>query len=329
MIRQTLENPGINRSVTLDCVGDWGQANFHRILSWLSQEFCDRAGPRSRVRISSVLGAGVESLWEVNDGEIDLCIVTPHALMDKALTGEGFFSDHEPMPQLCALAVLPQIDRMVFAIDPKFKISSFEDLRIKKPALRIATSRNDEGNFIGYVADRFLEAHGISEELLISWGGEYVRAHRPDQCLQMVRDGRADAVVQEAIMTPWWRDLIEDGCLQPVSAEIQALGLLTQELNLPARTIPAGYWKGQDQPINALDFSDFVLVVRADMPEDIAYLLTWCLVETREKIERQYKHLLPERSPLSYPLNPEAMAKSVLPLHFGAKRYYEEAGHLK
>lgn len=329
MTQQTLVSPGIDRSVTLDCVGDWGQANFHRILSWLSQEFCDRAGSRSRVRISSVLGAGLEALWEVSDGEMDLCIVTPHALMDKALTGEDFFAGRAPMPQLRALAVLPQVDRLVFAVAPKFKVSSFEDLRTQKPALRIASSRNDEGNFIGYTADRFMEAHGISEQVLNSWGGEYVRAHRPDQCLQLVRDGLADAVVQEAIMTPWWRDLIEDGSLRPISAEMQALDALGKKLHLAAATIPAGYWKGQDQPIHALDFSDFVLVARADMPDDVAYLLAWCLVETRDKIERQYKHILPEQSPLSYPLNPIAMAKSVLPLHPGARRYYQEAGHLK
>lgn len=328
MFQQSLRSPNIDRSVQLDCVGDWGQANFHRILSWLSQEFGDRSGRRSRTRISSVLGAGLEALWEVNDGKIDLCIVTPHRMMDKALTGEGIFAGHDPMPRLRTLAVLPQNDRLVLAINPECGISSFDELRTRKAGLRIASSRNDEGNFIGYVADRFMEAHGISEDVLQSWGGSYVRAHRPDQCLNLVREGKADAVVQEAIMTPWWRDLIEGGVLRPISAEMDALKRLSNELNLPPRTIPAGYWKGQVQPINALDFSDFVLVVREDMADDVAYLLAWCLVETRENIERQYHHLPPERSPLSYPLDPKAMAKTVLPLHPGARRYYEEAGHL-
>ena len=52
---------------------------------------------------------------------------------------------------------------MVLAIDPKFGIKSFEDLRQKKPALSIATSTNDGTNFIGHVTESFMQAHGISE----------------------------------------------------------------------------------------------------------------------------------------------------------------------
>ena len=62
------------------------------------------------------------------------------------------------------------------------------------------------------------------------------------------------------------------------------------------------------------------------MPEDVAYLLTWCLVETRAAIERQYRHLAPARSPLSYPLVPERMAACSVPLHPAARRYYADAG---
>ncbi len=69
-----------------------------------------------------------------------------------------------------------------------------------------------------------------------------------------------------------------------------------------------------------------MLVVREDMAEDVAHLLTWCVVERRAGIERQYLHIPPERSPLTYPLNPTAMARPSLPLHAGARRYFEEAG---
>lgn len=31
--------------------------------------------------------------------------------------------------------------------------------------------------------------------------------------------------------------------------------------------------------IPVIDFSDFLIIVRDDMPEDIAHLLTWCLVQ--------------------------------------------------
>lgn len=84
----------------------------------------------------------------------------------------------------------------------------------------------------------------------------------------------------------------------------------------------------QDGDGNAGSVTSDFLTVRDDMPDDVAHLLTWCLVEKREAIERQYYHLSPERSPLTYPLDPPAMCRTSLPLHPGARRYYEEAGIL-
>jgi hypothetical protein len=51
-------------------------------------------------------------------------------------------------------------------------------------------------------------------------------------------------------------------------------------------------------------------------------------VETRDLIEVQYRHLAPERSPITYPLEPKKMAQTPFPLHPGAERYYREAGLL-
>ncbi|NTF83980.1 TAXI family TRAP transporter solute-binding subunit [Rhizobium rhizogenes] len=320
--------PRLSRVYHLEFTGDWGQANFHRILSWLTQEFCDRVAPGSRTRIASIMGGGLEALVDVHRGTADLCIVTPHRLMSKALTGDGIFSQCGPMPRLRALVVLPQIDRLMLAIAPAHGIGSFADLHSKKPALRFVTSTDAEGNFIGHVATRFLAAHGITIEMFRDWGGEVITAHRPDECLELVRMGRCDAVVQEAIMTPWWRELIEGGVLVPVSAEADALSNLESELGMSQATITPGYWKGCDVPIRALDFSDFVIVVRDDMPQEVAHLLTWCLVETRTTLERQYQHIPPDRSPLSYPLQPAKMARPCLPLHPGAAQYYEEVGLL-
>jgi TRAP-type uncharacterized transport system substrate-binding protein len=71
-----------------------------------------------------------------------------------------------------------------------------------------------------------------------------------------------------------------------------------------------------------LDFSDFLVLTRLDLPEDIAYAIAWVLGETRDIIEGQYRHLPPERSPITYPLNPYAMGQAPIALHPGAARYY-------
>ena len=129
-------------------------------------------------------------------------------------------------------------------------------------------------------------------------------------------------------MTPWWSEVVKQRELMALSAEEQALESLQRQYGFGRNSLPAGYWPSLEAPINTLDFSDFVVLVRDDMPEDVAHLLAWCLVETRETLERQYRHLPPERSPLSYPLVPAAMARPPIPLHPGARRYFEASGHL-
>lgn len=319
--------PRISRSVTLNFNGDWGYANFHRICAWLTQEFCDRAGPRSRTAIWSLRGGGSEPLHLLNDGELDLCIATPTMMVPDALAGKGMFAG-TPMPDLRALATIPQNDRMVFAIDPKFGISTFEELRAKKPALRIAASIDDGSNFIGYASRRMMEAHGLDEGTLRSWGCEYVVDNRPDDSLARMRDGEVDAIVQEAIMMPWWRAVIDTRNAIPLPAEDAALRKLESEYGYRRNSLPAGFFSTLKSDIPTLDFSDFAILVRSDLPDDVAYLLTWCLVETRGALEAQYRHVPSERSPVNYPIEPSKMAQTSIPLHPAARRFYEEGGYL-
>ncbi|AHD11878.1 TAXI family TRAP transporter solute-binding subunit [Phaeobacter gallaeciensis] len=316
--------PQLDRSVHLNFTGDWGQANFHRICSWLCQEVCDRTAKGSRVGIWNLI-AGADSPIAVSKGEMDLCIATPVQMLPGALAGEGIFEGN-PLPRLRTLAILPQTDRMVFAIDPKYGITSFEELRQKKPPITLATSEDDGVNLIGYTAARYLEAHGIDRATLESWGGHLVTDTRPEQSVFRMRDGEVDALLQEAYMTPWWRDAVARRSLTFLPAESAALTKLEEQYGWQRATIPANFWEGQTEALAALNFSDFAVLVRDDMPEDLAHLLTWCLVETREVIEQQFRHIPPEHSPLSYPLEPKRMAASPIPLHPGAARYYKEAG---
>lgn len=322
-----MSTPHLSRSYHLRFLGDWGGANFHRICSWLCEEFCNRSGPRSRVAILSLRDGGMEAIEAVEDGDADLSLSTPAMLMSQALTGKGMFMGRAA-PHLRALAVLPQNDRMVLAIRSDLKITSFEQLRRERPALRIAATRNDGTSFVGHVARLFMHAHGIPDATLGDWRGCYVEDTNPLHTLQRMQKGEADAVLQEAIMTPWWADLVESGKVIPLPAEEDALSQLKTEHGLISNPLPAGFWSTLKAPLPALDFSDFVVLVRDDMPEELAHMLTLCLVETRETIERQYRHLPPHRSPLSYPLVPERMARTPLPLHPGSERYYREAGVL-
>lgn len=129
-------------------------------------------------------------------------------------------------------------------------------------------------------------------------------------------------------MMPWWREIVDKGNVVLLPAEDEALQKLESEHGYRRNSLRAGFFDNLKSDIPALDFSDFVIMVRDDLPDDIAYLLTWCLVETRHTLEAQYRHVPSERSPVSYPLEPAKMAQAPIPLHSAAKRYYEEAGYL-
>jgi hypothetical protein len=223
---------------------------------------------------------------------------------------------------------VPQTDRLVLAIDAKKGIHSFAELCEQRVPLRISTSADDGVNHIGLAVQRIMALEGLPRATFESWGGSYVEAEHPLPCITRAREGLADAVFHEAIMTPWWQELANSRDLTFIPIDAPVLDQLEREYNWPRAVLPAGYFRGLDAPLETLDFSDFLVIVRADMPEDVAYLLAWCIGETRAALEAQYRHIPPERSPVTYPLDPAKMARTPIPLHPGAARYYSEYGYL-
>jgi hypothetical protein len=77
--------------VTLNFKGDWGMFDFHRICSWLTAQFRDRAGPESQVAIWNCQHGGIDAVTDVFNGRMQLDIATPAQLMSLALEGKGIF----------------------------------------------------------------------------------------------------------------------------------------------------------------------------------------------------------------------------------------------
>ncbi len=316
--------PHIDRAVTLQFQGDWGQANLHRICGWLAQEFNDRAGPGSRTAIWTGRG-GTDAVDAIVKHDVDLSMVVPAYVGYSAVAGVGMF-DGTAHPEVCALGVMPQDDRLVFAVGAEHGVRTFEDLREKKVPLKIATSQNDGVNTVGYGVNRVMAAHGISRDEFLGWGGSFLEDERPFPPLHWYRDGLADAVFHEAIMTPPWQEVGVARETNFVPMEDAALSALEHELHWPRAILRGGYLPGCDDDVLTLDFSSFLVLVHDDMPDDVAYLLTWCMVHTSHAIERQYHHIPSERSPLNYPFVPEHMRATPIPLHPAAARVYDELG---
>ncbi|MBP2192452.1 TAXI family TRAP transporter solute-binding subunit [Nocardia goodfellowii] len=308
------EAPAIARSLTLHLRGDWGTANLHRVCGWISQELTDRAGPDTRVAIWNSRGFA-DAVRAVGRGEVDLALTTPAAFAVAALDGRGVYQD-ESFPHLRALGVVPQRDRLVMAVHRALGVTTFAELRAAEPALTLATSINDGINHVGLAAHALLERAGID---VLRWGGRFLEDERPFESFDHVLAGRATAIVHEAVMLPHWQQFGGDFHFLEVESEV--LEQLDTDFGWPAATVADHYFPGRSA-FRTLDFSDFLVLTTTELAEDIAYAIAWILGETRHIIEQQYRHIPPDRSPITYPLDPVTMGRAPIPLHPGAQRYY-------
>ncbi|KMZ11522.1 hypothetical protein BHUM_05613 [Candidatus Burkholderia humilis] len=139
--------------------------------------------------------------------EVDLTITTPFdVLPEGAITGANFFANVEPAPSIRSLGWLPQNDRLVFAIREDTGITSFKDLRDRKFPLKLASGFRTQDNVMMWAIDRVLEEHGIEVE---AWGGKWLEHDHPRISVPFVTSGQANAVINEAIIVPQWRELVE------------------------------------------------------------------------------------------------------------------------
>ncbi|MBV9121511.1 MAG: TAXI family TRAP transporter solute-binding subunit [Chloroflexi bacterium] len=301
----------LDRSVVLHFMGDPGFANFTRILGWLAGGLNARSGPHSQVAIWTGWGF-LDNIVAVGRGRVDVAIATPASFIPMAMKGQGPFRD-EPFPHLRALATISQYDRLVLMVTEESGVRSLDDLRHKR--LRIATAPNDGVNFIGMAADRILEMAGANVEVIRS---PWYRG-----CIDLVRQGEADGLFQEAIMNQTFQDLCRDRKMHCIALEPAILDELERELSWQRASVPAGYFPQQAEGFETLSFADFLVFCREDLSEDVAYVLARTMTEDRPGLERHYRHIPPERSGVTYPLEPRNMGQTTIPLHPGAARWYD------
>jgi TRAP-type uncharacterized transport system substrate-binding protein len=134
--------------------------------------------------------------------------------------------------------------------------------------------------------------------------------------------GTINAVFDEGIKS-WGQSALDHG-FRYLPIEGAVLKRLTAIGYRPG-VMPRSHFKGVAHDVPTIDFSGWPMVVRADMPNDVAYALC-------EAIEAK-KNLIPSDN--FKPLNIAQLcanddeAPYDVPLHPGAKRFYRERGYLK
>lgn len=263
-----------------------------------------------------------DGLLLLADRKAEVCLVNSQGVAAMALRGRGLFP--RPVP-LRAVAALPQHDWCLFAVDAALGVRSFADLREKKVPLKLTTGFLDEA--VGFLALEVLKRHGIAPEEFRRWGGRFVEG-TPRTSRDDLASGKANAVFQEGAYSEESRSLARQRPLAYLSIDRKVAQELREELGWPSLTVPAHHYPGQDQPLLALDFSDWLICVRDDADENLAYQLARIVVEKGEELQRADaggSSGVPSPS-LNYPLDPQKLPKTSVPIHPGALRYYKEKG---
>lgn len=311
--------PHLSSPVNVRFKADWGQANLTRISGWLAQEIGDRAPNGSQFSIHAGRG-GIDAVDALRDGSVDIALVTPAAAGRLLLEGTGP-AGTAPAPWLRALGKIAHRDRLVVAVDAALPVESVADFAGIAADLVIGTSADDGVNAIGLAAHHGMRLAGADPEQLRRDGAQFLYEERPFPLIHAFATGSINVLIQEAVMMPAWQRIAERRSVRYLEwgdAVIDGFAAL----GWPSAVVQAGYLPSLNEDLLTLDFADFLLLCREDFDDEVAYLATWCMVETRLALEGQYRHIPADHTPVGYPLDPAEMQRTPVPLHDSAKRAY-------
>jgi TRAP transporter TAXI family solute receptor len=250
----------------------------------------------------------------VASGQADVGIVTPPADAAMGFDGVGPFT--EKYRNLRAIGSFPHYDQMCWAVTSESGITSIEDMPKKPMRIVLPTKAYP----VRFLVEKILELYGMSLDYLISCGWRIVDDSR---CLTMpknVTEGRADAVVHEGRPIPAWKELAESRRMNFLPIRDDILSKLESEYFFRRSVLPRGILRGIEVDTPCVDFSDWLLFVREDMPFEVAYAITKMFVEDKYELFEGNRP-----GGLTIPIDTRQVWKNVgIPLHRAAEKYYNE-----
>ncbi len=258
------------------------------------------------VAVAEVTGGSVENLSLLMTGQVDVAFsMGTNAL--NAYQAEGSFVGREPARVLGLVALYPNV--LQLATVEGSGVTRLQDLAGR----RVSVGAPGSGTEFG--ARTLLEANGLDYEDLQAQRLNF------NETANALRDGTVDAGFWSA--GPPVSSIMDLATARPV----RMIPLTAEEVRRAAAadptlrrdTIPAQSYRGQDTPVETLSTPN-LLVVRADMAEELAYQLAATLLGARDQLASV--HPVARRISAEYTL-----AVSPIPLHPGVARYLREAGH--
>jgi TRAP-type uncharacterized transport system substrate-binding protein len=276
--------------------------------------------PGLMMGINGDLMGGMKAPIEVGKRRVDVAFINPSAIVTMAYRGKGFYKEKLP---LRALASFPSWDKMAFAVSKELKVKSLAEVVERRIPLRISTRSSGVYNTTAYTVGKILSLYGISLARIKRWGGKVHECPRPTspERVEGIRTGKIDAVFDEGLHT-WLPEALDHGFevlpLEPrVIKEMKTLGYQKS-------VIPASRFPKLSRDVATIDFSGWPLITHRWLSNDLAYGIC-------EAIDaRQSAIVVDDDRPLDMKqiCRGTESAPLEIPLHPGAKKYYEEKGCL-
>lgn len=171
-------------------------------------------------------------------------------------------------------------------------------------------------------AEDLLACLGSSFEDIEKLGGTCYHID-PTQMCDLLKEGKADVIIDcPSLGQPAIAELAMTSTLYFPALSDETLAKM-EERGYPTMVMPANSWTGQTEDTKTATNCDSI-VVRADLPNEIAYAIAKAVCEGRDEIV--------ELVPTCAPFDPTIAGTDLingLKLHPGAEQYYKEVGYLK
>lgn len=258
-------------------------------------------------------------------GRVSVAWINPSASVTLAYRGTGPLRGRIP---LRVVAVFPSWDVMGFAVHESTGIKSLGQIKQERFPLRLSTGPVGKRALIDspvtFMVHAALKAAGFVIEDLRRWGGKIQAVSRPSHPDRRaaIESGTINAVFDEGIKS-WGQSAVDHGFRYlpidgPVLKRLKAMGYRPG-------LVSKSQFKGLAVDVPTIDFSGWPMVVRADMPNPVAYALCEALEARRNTIPTD--NFRPLRI-ADLCANGEDAPYDV-PLHPGARKFYRERGYLK
>ncbi len=260
------------------------------------------------------------TIQEVADGRAQFAIINPSMILKLAALGSAPFK--EAMP-LRALAVLPSLDSMLFAVKRETGLKTFGDIRARKFPLRVSL-RAQADHSLHVIVKHVCAVAGFSLDDIVSWGGE-VRydagmAYGANRIGAMQR-GEIDAIFDEGA-SAWGNMALALGMNFLSLDEALLKGL--ESVGLRRGLIEQKYFPKLHGDVPTLDFSGWPIYTHRDTPDAMVADFCRALDESKERIPWAQEAPLP----LAQMVRDTPEGHLEVPLHPAAERFWRECGYL-